>query len=107
VIEESSNCTTPNPGSVDTWRWYAVALLDEVQFKVNVFGWLDLPSDGDTSVGAFRAGLTLNVAKLLVANPNVLDTTQRNVTPLSDSVVGGVLYDVLVAPETFTLPFCH
>jgi hypothetical protein len=54
-----------------------------------------------------KVGATASVAALLVVLPNELVTTQRNVDPLSAKVVGGVVYDALVASVMFTPFFCH
>ena len=50
---------------------------------------------------------TVNAAVLLVALPAALETTHRNVAPLSAKVVGGVTYVALVAPSMSVPFFCH
>jgi hypothetical protein len=52
-------------------------------------------------------GFTVSVASLLVTLPPLLLTTTLNLAPLSACVVGGVVYDELVAPAMCALFFFH
>lgn len=51
--------------------------------------------------GCAMAGLTVNIAGLLVTVPWVFVTTHLNCVPLSDTAVAGVVYDMLLAPLIF------
>ena len=53
------------------------------------------------------AGITVNVALLLITLPAGFVTFTRKVEPLSNKVVVGVVYDAPVAPGIFEPFFCH
>ena len=53
------------------------------------------------------AGITVSVALLLVTLPALLLTVTAKRAPLSAIVVGGVIYDALVAPVMFAPFFVH
>ena len=55
-------------------------------------------------VGVGVPEVTVSIALLLVTLPAILPTTTAKSEPLSAAVVGGVVYDALVAPGMLT-PF--
>jgi hypothetical protein len=57
--------------------------------------------------GGTAAAFTVSVAVLLVTVPAVLLTSTRNVDPLSDVVVAGMVELEEVAPAMFAPFFCH
>jgi len=57
--------------------------------------------------GGVAGGFTVNVALLLVTLPALLLTVTAKRAPSSAIVVGGVVYDALVAPAMFAPFFAH